>query len=130
MEIVNACLRIIHECKYQAWDDGAINSFKFWALENPRGYLRHFLGEPALNFQPWEYGDQHSKSTDIWGHFKIPQKSPVELSEDQKRLGILNLQGLPELPEDYVIPPGTTRRAARRAITPPGFAQAFFKANT
>lgn len=55
MEIVEACLRIIDECKP-----------KWWALENPRGHLRNFLGDPAMTFQPWEYGDPWTKATDIW----------------------------------------------------------------
>ena len=56
MEIVNACLQIIGKCN-PVW----------WALENPRGYLRKYLGQPKLTFQPWEYGDPWTKATDIWG---------------------------------------------------------------
>ena len=63
MEIVNACLRIIEKCK-PVW----------WALENPRGYLRKYLGKPRLTFQPWEYGDTWTKATDIWGEFETPRK--------------------------------------------------------
>jgi hypothetical protein len=36
---------------------------------------------------------------------------------------------LPQLPPDYIVPSCTNRIAARRAITPEGFATAFFKAN-
>lgn len=35
MEIVNACLRIIYQCNPV-----------FWAMENPRGYLRKYIGMP------------------------------------------------------------------------------------
>jgi len=63
MEIVNACLRIIEKCK-PVW----------WAMENPRGYLRQYIGNPKLTFQPWEYGDQWTKATDIWGDFNVPPK--------------------------------------------------------
>lgn len=129
MKTVDACLRIIWECKYKAWDNGKINGFKFWALENPNGYLRHFLGQPAYNFQPWEYGDPYTKSTDLWGKFNIPEKSPVELDTTQKKQSHRNLRDLPPIPEDYVIPKNTSKRAAARAITPAGFAEAFFKAN-
>lgn len=56
MEIVNACMRIIKKCQ-PVW----------WALENPTGHLRKYLGIPQLTFQPWEYGDPWTKRTDIWG---------------------------------------------------------------
>ena len=56
LEIVNACLKIIKECNP-----------KFWALENPVGYLRKYLGKSKLIFQPWEYGDPWTKRTEIWG---------------------------------------------------------------
>ena len=62
-EIVKACLQIIKKCKP-----------RFWALENPRGYLRKYLGKPKLSFQPWEYGDPWTKATDIWGEFEMPKK--------------------------------------------------------
>ena len=63
MEIVNACLRIIKKCNP-----------KFWAMENPRGYLRKYLGNPQMTFQPWEFGDPWTKATDIWGEYNIPSK--------------------------------------------------------
>ena len=63
MEIVNACLWIIKRCR-PYW----------WALENPRGYLRHYIGKPRLTFQPWEYGDPWTKATDIWGDFDTPPR--------------------------------------------------------
>ena len=63
MEIVNACLQIINQCNPH-----------FWALENPRGHLRKYLGMPKLNFQPWFYGDPWTKATDIWGNFNIPKR--------------------------------------------------------
>ncbi|MDR1148085.1 MAG: hypothetical protein LBK66_05585, partial [Spirochaetaceae bacterium] len=39
LETVNACLQIIQRCRIQ-------NTLKFWAMENPVGYLRQFLGRP------------------------------------------------------------------------------------
>ena len=63
MEIVNACMRIIEKCQ-PVW----------WALENPVGHLRKYLGIPPLTFQPWEYGDPWTKRTDIWGQYHIPHK--------------------------------------------------------
>lgn len=64
LDIVNACLRIIDECKP-----------KFWALENPAtGDLEKYLGKPTMTFQPYEYGDEWAKKTAIWGNFNIPHK--------------------------------------------------------
>lgn len=65
MQIVNACLEIIHNCLYNNFRVG--QGLKFWALENPySGYLKRFLGKPALIFQPYEYGDPYTKKTAIW----------------------------------------------------------------
>lgn len=65
MEIVNACLKIIHHCLY---DNFRINQgLKFWALENPAsGYLKRFLGKPTMIFEPYEFGDAYSKKTALW----------------------------------------------------------------
>lgn len=63
LKIVMACLRIIQECRPH-----------FWALENPVGYLREYMGKPRLTFQPWEYGDPWTKRTDIWGAVLYPGK--------------------------------------------------------
>ena len=110
MKTVRACLDIIWICREN-------HNLKFWALENPTGYLRQFLGKPALNFQPYEFGDKSKKRTDIWGYFKEPKKKPI-LKPDYPRkgkgswVGDLNTPGQKE-----------------RSITPPGFAKAFFKAN-
>lgn len=120
METVEACLRIIWECRKR---DG----LKFWALENPKGYLRQFLGKPPLTFNPCDYGDPHTKSTDLWGYYNEPKKSHVVLTEEQKKRMSVNSRELPKLPEGYSAPDG--RQAARRAMTPQGFAKAFFKAN-
>ena len=74
MKIVRACLEII-------WYARIGGSLKFWALENPQGYLRQFLGRPALSFQPYDFGDHYSKQTDIWGYFNLPMKKPIKLTE-------------------------------------------------
>lgn len=117
MEVVGACYRII-------WRSRATGSLKFWALENPTGLLRQFLGVPHFTFQPWWFGDRHTKRTDIWGYFSIPRRDrnaapPTRgLSEgwDERLVaGSHHLDGL--------------SRSDRRSITPPGFAQAFFKTN-
>ncbi len=115
---VRACLEIIWACQY----DG--NRLAFWALENPKARLRWFLGKPHFTFNPYDFGDRHRKPTDIWGYFEDPKKTPVQLTtEELQRMGN-NSRRLPILP-------GISKgdRQARRSITPPGFAQAFYKAN-
>lgn len=125
MEVVQACLDIIAECQY----DGRPR-LKFWALENPKARLRWFLGEPKHTFQPFDYGDPHSKKTDVWGMFNANlKKNPVELDEKQRKQSHLNSRELPPLPPEYVLPNDTNKRAAQRAITPYGFAKAFYEAN-
>ncbi len=43
MKVVEACLKIIWESQANA--NGRL---KFWAMENPKGLLRQFLGKPAV----------------------------------------------------------------------------------
>lgn len=124
MEIVYHCLRIIWECQ----EDG--NKLAFWALENPKARLRWFLGQPALTFNPYDFGDAYRKPTDIWGNFNDNLKrTPVSLDPKQKKQSQLNIQHLQSIPEDYVRDPNMTPRAIARSITHAGFANAFFKAN-
>ena len=61
LEIVSACMRIILTCNP-----------KFWAIENPRGYLKNWLGVPAMTFEPYYFGDMYQKKTDLWGVFNFP----------------------------------------------------------
>lgn len=85
----------------------------FWALENPVGRLRNVLGPPAMYFNPCDYGDPYTKKTCLWGNFKKPRKNPVKPTDGSKL---------------WRLSPSKDR-AKLRAITPPGFAQAFFRAN-
>ena len=121
MKVVRACLEII----WKARIEGSLN---FWAMENPQDYLRQFLGRPAFNFQPYDFGDNHSKETDIWGYFTLPKKKPIKLTEKELKDSRQNTRPLPKLPEGYT-PTVENNIQARRAMTPPGFARAFFKAN-
>ena len=136
MIVVRACLEIVWECRSQITylKDGAL---RFWALENPKGFLQYFLGQPRLEFDPCDFGDAYTKRTHIWGHFNIPKKSPVAIPESLKQKFSLNIRDLPKLPpqrnplfnpNDFSM---TERepRIAQRAITPAGFANAFFKEN-
>jgi hypothetical protein len=100
LSVVDACLRVI-----------AVQKPRWWALENPRNKLRTYLGPARLEFYQWEYGDAGHKPTCIWGDFTVPQKAPKPRTK-----------------------PSTWRtRAAnaepRDAMTPPGFALAFFRCN-
>ena len=107
MELVEACLKIIWECRYK-------NKLAFWCLENPTGYLRQFLGLPAFRFRPCEFGDPLRKRTDLWGYFKKPKKlkMPVDAPIGHHR----NSANYPRDP-------------IKRAITPAGFARAFYMSN-
>ncbi len=114
MEVVTACLNIV-------WNARAVGTLKFWALENPTAYLRQFLGKPPMTFQPYEFGDHYKKRTDLWGYFNEPTKKPVVLTEKEIEDSRVNTRPLPKIKGLTV--------ADRRAITPAGFAQAFYKAN-
>lgn len=112
LETVFACLSIIWKCRKQ-------KKLEFWALENPRGLLRQFIGMPSYEFQHWEFGDKGIKPTDLWGYFNEPRKRikkrPSGLTKrfPNGKLNAINWSG----------------NAEKRAITPQGFAKAFFEAN-
>ena len=113
MELVITCLEIIWKCRYK-------NKLAFWALENPRAILRQFLGKPAFTFWQWEFGDFGLKPTDIWGYFKNPTKKYKERPKGMTKkypCGSSNLIGWGKL------------TGKKKAITPQGFAKAFFEAN-
>lgn len=104
LSIVDACLRFV-----------AIKKPKFWALENPVGTLRRWLGAPKMYFNPCDYGDPYTKKTALWGEFNEPTKTPVEATEGSKMA--LLYGGKSE------------HTKTMRSITPAGFARAFFLAN-
>ena len=112
MEIVKACLQIIWQCHPT-----------FWCLENPRGFLRQFLGKPPLTIWYWQFGDTLGKPTDLWGYYNPPK------TKYKEPLGLLQ-----EWDKIKSIPPASKSvqdlsRTKVRAITPPGFAKAFFERN-
>lgn len=124
MKTVYHCLRIIWESQ----QDG--QRLKFWALENPKGRLRWFLGIPAMTFNPFDFGDAYRKPTDIWGNFNTDlKKNPVPLNQSQKKQSQLNLQNLQQIPKEYVRDPKMSARAIARSITHAGFAKAFYQSN-
>jgi hypothetical protein len=119
MAIVQTCLCIIWKCRKE-------HKLGFWAMENPRGLLRQFLGQPAFEFEQWEFGDHGVKPTDIWGWFRKPIKTVIDRPENLTRKYPCGSSMSAYWNQK---PPDGLTRADMRAITPPGFAQAFFKAN-
>jgi hypothetical protein len=102
LSVADACVRVIFAHRPH-----------WWALENPVGRLRRYLGEPALIFDPCDYGDPYTKKTCLWGDFTEPAKAPVEPTEGSK------MHLLPPSPERWRL----------RSQTPAGFARAFFESN-
>ena len=137
MEIVNACLRIIHTCLYENVRVG--QGLKFWVLENPAsGYLKRFLGKPAMIFEPYEYGDPYTKKTALWGEFNEPKKSIVQPRQFEHPTSkgcrgfvkcVEYYADLKQIPEGYCEKTGLSRRTVLRSMTPLGFAKAFYEAN-
>lgn len=124
MHIVTSCLRVV-------WKSRLEGSLNFWALENPRGLLRQFLGLPAYTFEHWEFGTPQIKPTDLWGYFNKPTKKVKNKPENLTvKYGTrINGRGWgsPKAPDEYKHL--NLNRAAIRAITPATFAQAFYKSN-
>lgn len=137
MKIVKACMEIIWKLQYKPISNNAkYTRIAWWALENPYfGLLKNFIGKPVFIFDPWEFGDGYQKKTALWGNFKDPVKTPVAMTDEAKEKAKTNsylhtikfdrLASKDIHPESF----GKLDRQARRAITPQGFAQAFFKAN-
>ena len=134
MECVRACLNIIWKCmEIKQPTNKKTLPLKFWALENPNGMLKYFLGKPAFEFNPYEFGDGYKKRTMLWGWFNEPKKkvgeiivkSPYHSLNPEKMKKFDKLTSREIAPEMF----GKLTRQERRAITPKGFAEAFFKAN-
>lgn len=107
LALVDACLRLVAVCR-PAW----------WALENPVGRLRRWLGPPRYIFDPCDHGDPYTKKTCLWGSFTIPKKAPVEpVRVNAQGSWVQSLGGKSE------------RTKTLRSVTPAGFARAFFEAN-
>lgn len=121
MRTVEACLKVI-------WIVQKHGELAWWALENPTGYLRRFLGVPAFRFEQWQYGDIGIKPTDLWGYFNKPtrtQKVKGLLVSNARRASWSH----PSIPKSMRHLGTNQARAAIRAITPPGFSRAFFESN-
>lgn len=126
LSVVDACLRAV-----------VLYEPVWWALENPVGRLRHYLGEPTFAFDPWEFGDPWTKKTWLWGRFTPPRKLEGAVKPRNSVPGHRNVQYLRTRTLEKALIAGcrtlqlgpSKGRAALRAITPPAFARAFFEAN-
>ncbi len=108
LSVVDACLRIIYAVKPV-----------FWALENPVGRLKHYIGDYQFSFNPCDFGgygdeeDAYTKKTLLWGVFNPPISKPV----------------YPVLGSKLHKLPPSKDRAMLRSLTPKGFSRAFYEAN-
>lgn len=129
MEIVKACLAIIKKCDPV-----------FYAIENPTGLLSKFLGKPQFTFQPFEFGDAWTKRTMVWGKFNKPIKKFKSYADVKPIKGLYVRPGrkTASLAFNHLGHKKYIRAfdefdvdtdAEFRAITPRGFAEAFFRAN-
>lgn len=107
LALVDACLRAV-----------AIYRPAWWALENPVGRLRRWLGPPRYIFDPCDHGDAYTKKTLLWGAFNPPARARVEpIRVNAQGSWIQSLGGKSE------------RTKELRSATPMGFAHAFCEAN-
>lgn len=112
METIEACLQII-------WAIQKVHKLQFWALENPEGLLSRFLGNPPYRFEQWWFGNDRCKKTQLWGRFQEPKRIFFEKS-------LFYEKAAHNKNADWY----SNSSAAQRAITPKGFAEAFYRANS
>lgn len=115
LSTVDAVMRFVHVCRPA-----------FWALENPVGKLKYYLGDPKYYFHPCDFGDfgeNYTKKTCLWGEFVAPQpKNPIAST--------LVKSGHHSI-DEYWARQGIRRkdRTLYRSMTPLGFSYAFFEVN-
>lgn len=102
LAVVDACLRFIMAVRP-----------RWWALENPVGRLKDYLGPPVWYFHPCDFGEPYTKKTCLWGQFNIPRLQPVYPHEGSKM---------------HKLSPSKDRWK-KRSVTPELFARKFFEAN-
>ena len=134
MQCVRACFNIIWRCMEIKQDTKKKTlPLKFWALENPNGMLKYFLGKPAFQFDPYEFGDGYKKKTNLWGWFNEPKKKigKIEVVAPYHSLNPEKMKKFDRLASREIAPEMFEKltRQERRAITPVGFAKAFYEAN-
>lgn len=114
LDIVFRCMEIIKQCR----------NIRFWALENPRGRLKNYIGTPSWELNYKDFGCNYSKIVLLWGSFTPPLPEYIAYSNEFIKAK------LPELPKEYILSGSNmTERAARRSITYNGFAKAFYAVN-
>ena len=64
LKVVMACLRIIEKCNPE-----------WWAMENPVGHLREYMGPSIMIFQPWEYGGPMDQENRTLGQIHTSEKA-------------------------------------------------------
>ena len=119
--IVRACLDIIAKCNHITNPYAKTTTLKFWCLENPHGLLKRFLGKPCYEFNPYDFGDDYKKNTPLWGWFNFPIKNPIECNAVK-----FDRMKSKDIHPEYF---GKFDRKTRRAMTPQGFANAFYEVN-
>lgn len=119
LQIVNACLRIISEC----------DNLRFWALENPKGRLKNFIGEPKISYNYKDFGCIYSKTVCLWGEFNIFLADYIGVAI--KDFDKLKIKDFGQIPKDYDIKGSKMRnkKAIARSITYSGFANKFYEFN-
>ncbi len=110
LSVMDACLRFVILLRPQ-----------WWAMENPVGRMKDYIGPSAFSFDPCDYGDPYTKRTQLWGSFTPPM--PIFVG---KHLGVAATEGS-KMHRCYG---GKSERTkAARSVTPAGFANAFFRSN-
>lgn len=113
LSVVDACLRFV-----------AVHRPAFWALENPAGRLRRWLGPPAWAFQPHDFGDPWTKRTYLWGHFTPPTPLFCAAARNPVSVTLAGRCGGRDRTTRF-----SSRQKNERSETPAGFARAFYEAN-
>lgn len=87
---VKRCMEIIWDCRSRLRykKDGCLT---FWCLENPKGFLRQFLGMPPHTICPMDFGEVYTKSTDLWGFFNTPKPYEKRMELFRKKNYIMNI---------------------------------------
>lgn len=122
MFLVKHCLRIIWEAQYYMIDKHIPHKLAFWCIENPgTGYLKNYLGIPTYSYHPFQYGENYTKETSLWGNFNIPIPNSPHTAKPKG------------LSASDIITPMTHRdkkaRMHARSMCCTNFAQAFFEVN-
>ena len=131
MFLVEHCLRIIEEANPT-----------FWVIENPaKGVLKHYLGKPQYQYEPWWYGSPWTKKTALWGKFNIPERIYNNWEDVPKLDGLYTRPGRPKpslafmhkshykfIPEFQDLPEPQSDMEFR-SLCSQKFAKAFFKVN-